>query len=611
MSIPAHRPANAAARGRTPLRPRMLAGALAALLVLPGLAQVGNGGFEAIIDCPSGLGQLEHALGWYSPSAGTPDYFNACSGTGPVGVPDNQFGNEPAHGGTAYTGLLLRNSGGAQEWREYLQTALSAPLLVGGRYELRLWASLAEYSQFGTSAIGGLLSTSPVTRGDNLRFEQPPQAANPDTAHVLEKSGWQLLSMPFQADSAYGFLTIGNFLDHASTPGIPVPGGTQPRAYLYIDDVELVLSPVLQIIGNRQVCAGDSTTLTALHTNGHAWALASDPATLISTAATITVAPSATTTYLLYGDGDTAQATITVHPLPVVDLGADTTLCAGTALLLDVTATGGSYRWSDGSTGPTLVAAQPGIYWASVITVHGCTASDTIVLTHAPAPALHLGPDTTLCPGAALLLDATTPGATYHWQDGSTGAHFVADSAGTYHATATVEGCSSTDSIRVQVAPPPAIDPGRDPVLCRGGSLLLEATPANGSYLWQDGSTGPTFLVQAPGLYEVTVTAGGCTGTAALYIPVEDCAPAVVMPNVFSPNSDGRNDRFEPISVRGIASMHTRIYNRWGQVRFETDRLSVGWDGRDAAAGTYFWTVRYVGISGQSGTASGHVTLLR
>src|SRR5690606_5201149 len=248
---------------------RRLAGLLAALLALPGFAQVTNGGFEAISDCPSGLGQIELATGWYSPSAGTPDYFNACS-TDQVGVPDNLFGNEPAHGGAAYAGLLLRNSGGAQEWREYLQTALSTPLLVGGRYELRLWASLAEYSQFGTSAIGGLLSTSPVTRGDNLRIEQPPQAANPDTAHVLEKAGWQLLTMPFQADSAHGFLTIGNFLDHAGTPGIPVPGGTQPRAYLYIDDVDLVLSPVLQIIGNSGLCTGDSTTLTALNTTSHA-----------------------------------------------------------------------------------------------------------------------------------------------------------------------------------------------------------------------------------------------------------------------------------------------------------------------------------------------------
>lgn len=585
-------------------------GLLAVLLAVPAVAQVSNGGFEAISDCPSGLGQIALVTGWHSPSAGTPDYFNACS-TEQMGVPDNLLGNEPAHGGAGYAGLLLRNSGAAEEWREYVQTALSTPLLVGGRYELRLWASLAEYSQFGTSAIGGLLSTAPVSRGDNLRFEQPPQAANPDTAHVLEKAGWQLLTMPFQADSAYGFLTIGNFLDHANTPGIPVPGGTQPRAYLYIDDVELVLSPVLQIIGNSGLCTGDSTTLTALNTTSHAWAEGSDPATLISTAASITVAPSATTTYLLYADGDTAQATITVHPLPVVDLGADTTLCAGTALVLDLSATGGSHRWSDGSTGPTLVATQPGSYWASATTVHGCTASDTIVLTHTPAPVLHLGPDTTLCPGADLVLDATSPGAVYHWQDGSSDAHFVADTAGIYHATVTVEGCSSTDSIRVQVAPLPAIDPGPEPVLCRGGHLLLQATPANGSYLWQDGSTGSTLLIQAPGLYEVTVTAGGCIGTAALFIPMEDCAPSLVMPNVFSPNSDGRNDRFEPITVRGIATMHTQIRDRWGQVRFETDRLTVGWDGRDAAEGTYFWTVRYVGSSGQSGTASGHLTLLR
>lgn len=583
--------------------------ALAIPFTLCSTAQVANGDFETHAGCPSLTGEIDLATGWYSPTEGTPDYFHAC-GNALTGVPDNALGSEPAHSGNAYTGLIVKNSSPSGEWREYLQTQLTGSLIIGAAYELRMQVSLAEYSQFGTSAIAGLLTSVPVARTDNYRFNQLPQATNPITNNVLNKDGWVLITMPFLADSAYQFLTIGNFLDAAHTPGIPVAGGMEPRAYFYIDDVSLNLSPDLQIIGDRSICIGESTTLSALNTSTYAWADSLAPTTIISTGSSITVSPTTTTTYILYGATDTAYAIVTVHPYPQVSLGNDTTLCEGALLTLDATTTNANYLWQDSSTDTTFTVNAPGTYWVQV-TANNCAASDTIEVSYIPAPVLDLGNDTTLCQGGSILLDATTTGATYLWPDNSTGATFLAVQEGTYWATANVNGCSTTDSIRVAYAPLPTIDAGPEATLCRGGMLLLDATTANGSYGWQDGSTGPTFTVHEEGSYSVTVTANGCSATASIFIPEVECSGTLVMPNVFTPNHDGRNDLFIPLSFRGIASMHTTIRNRWGQVIFETNVPTIRWDGRDAPEGTYFWTANYVVVDGARKSAEGYVTLLR
>lgn len=582
---------------------------LAVSLAFPSTAQIPNGDFETHTGCPTTTGEMTFATGWYSPSAGTPDYFHAC-GAAPAGVPNNLFGSQPAYSGNAYAGLIIKNSSPSTEWREYMQIELASPLLAGIQYELKMQVSLAEYSQLGSSAIGGLLTTVPISRTDNFRFNQLPQATNPITNNVLNKDGWVLITMPFIADSAYQFLTIGNFLDDAHTSGIPVAGGMGPRSYFYIDDVSLNISLDLQIIGNRSICIGEHTTLSALNTSTYAWADSLSPSTIISTASSITVSPASTTTYILYGSTDTAYATVTVHPYPQVHLGNDTTLCEGALLTLDATTANASYIWNDSSSNATFAVDSPGNYWVEV-TANNCAASDTIEVSYIPAPMLDLGNDTTLCQGESIFLDATTAGASYLWSDNSTGATLLADQEGTYWATVTANGCSTTDSIHVALTHLPRIDAGPEPTLCRGGTLVLDATTANATYGWQDGSTGPTFTVHQEGNYSVTVTSNGCTATASIYIPEVVCTGTLVMPNVFTPNHDGRNDFFIPLSFRGIVSMQTTIRNRWGQVIFETNVPTIRWDGRDAPDGTYFWTASYVNVDGDRKSAEGYVTLLR
>lgn len=165
--------------------------------------------------------------------------------------------------------------------------------------------------------------------------------------------------------------------------------------------------------------------------------------------------------------------------------------------------------------------------------------------------------------------------------------------------------CSDTTLINCDV------DLGGDRTLCEGSTFLLNATTPNATYLWQDNSTDALFTVSGPGMYWVTVTRSNCSATDSVHVAIKDCATPLEMPNIFTPNRDGQNDLLIPLSFRGIASMHTTIRNRWGQVIYETDLPSIRWDGHGAPEGIYFWVVSYVDVEGEQKSAEGYVTLLR
>lgn len=114
-----------------------------------------------------------------------------------------------------------------------------------------------------------------------------------------------------------------------------------------------------------------------------------------------------------------------------------------------------------------------------------------------------LGRDTLLCSNQQLMLRAHVAGATYRWQDESTGESFTVKKPGVYWVEATLNGCTARDSIYVSYAHSFLIDLGNDTTLCKGSALKL-LLPDNGTtYRWQDGSKGNTLTVTAEGIYWV------------------------------------------------------------------------------------------------------------
>ena len=204
-------------------------------------------------------------------------------------------------------------------------------------------------------------------------------------------------------------------------------------------------------------------------------------------------------------NGFVDNLSITWDSIGMINLGEDTTLCQGQSLVLDAFLPNSTYLWQDGSSTSSLSVSSPGTYWVNVYgQCHFYT--DTIVVNYTSPIIIDLGEDTTLCQGQFLTLNAFSPNAQYLWQDSSSNSTFVVSSPGVYWVNVT-NGCNSlSDTISINYDSSLTVELGKDTTLCSGQSIMLDATSINAQYLWQDGSSKPTFTVDKEGVYWVNVS---------------------------------------------------------------------------------------------------------
>jgi gliding motility-associated-like protein len=201
-----------------------------------------------------------------------------------------------------------------------------------------------------------------------------------------------------------------------------------------------------------------------------------------------------------------------VHPKPVVNLGNDSTVCGNGPVPLNAGNPGAIYTWQNGSTAPTYSAVNSGIFWVEVKNNFGCSKRDSISLLFKVLPVFNLGPDTQICSGDTLTLNAGTTAATsYLWSNGTTGATMKVFQTGVYWCTADNSGCKYRDSLTITgIKPAPAVDLGNDQVVCEGITITLDAGNPGSTYLWQNGTTNQKFSVTKAGTYSVQVDLNGC-----------------------------------------------------------------------------------------------------
>ncbi len=219
----------------------------------------------------------------------------------------------------------------------------------------------------------------------------------------------------------------------------------------------------------------------------------------------------------------TLQAHVEIFPSPIIDLGQDTTLCEGNYLILDPGASYESYIWQNGSTMSVFTVVESGLYWVEVSNTFGCTQRDSIFVTIAPKPEVWLGNDSILCEGDTLIL-CTDPGyESYAWQDGSGENCFIATNSGIYWVELTNEfGCSATDSIQLTFLGSSDFSLGNDTVICFEQTLTLDAGWGYDSYLWHDGSTGQTLVIEQSGNYWVEVSSKCGIGSDTISVDFSD-----------------------------------------------------------------------------------------
>ncbi|MEM6769343.1 MAG: hypothetical protein AAF597_02065, partial [Bacteroidota bacterium] len=230
---------------------------------------------------------------------------------------------------------------------------------------------------------------------------------------------------------------------------------------------------------------------------------------------------------------------------PVVDLGPDTSYCAGTVVSLDAGATG---VWQDGSSQQTFSASTPGTYRATVSNA-GCAVSDSVTLTFLALPEFSLGEDQSGCEGDELVV--TVPGGlgAVLWDDDST--DFVrtfTTSGQPWVAITDANGCVGRDTVQLTIAPPPLLELGPDTTVCDNLPFALTPITGQGILRWPDGSNDLTYPILDPGWVIAEIDNGACTNVDSIMIAFRECIFfQAYTPTAFSPNFDGVNDEFRPL----------------------------------------------------------------
>jgi gliding motility-associated-like protein len=173
--------------------------------------------------------------------------------------------------------------------------------------------------------------------------------------------------------------------------------------------------------------------------------------------------------------------------------------------------------------------------------------------------------------------------------------------------TETFNGKNFQDSVRITYHDLPKIELGDTILLYSGATIVLHAGTGFRSYEWSTGSGGPDITVENAGNYWVKVEDQNCCfNYDTVYVDVFN----YFFPTAFTPDGDGKNDVFRMIGLYRNINFKLYVYDRWGQMVFQTDNMDEGWNGnyrgQKCLTGTYSW-VAFIDFRGNDITTNGKV----
>lgn len=436
-------------------------------------------------------------------------------------------------------------------------------------------------------------------------------------------------------------------------------GGTYRVGYnitpcVYRIDSFRVWSPsgIIPAVQTAPACPGSDNGKAWVQTGGSSlslrWTLAADTVTLSVSDSLLNVPSGHYQLHIIteHGCDTTLLFFVPEEDRQVSFTCSDTLICLGEeVVLINTTASSfTTYRWETGdgtvSTVPDTLRhtyTSPGRYRVSLTGGDGSACLDTAsryIDVDNPSAAVAFTIDRhQLCTGEAIVLlagqDSTV--TDYYWTFGDgterrqtePGARHAYDTPGTLWITlhTRFRKCPAQDhKDSVQVFPLPYVDLGPDTVLClRDQPLTLRnhrPYQEGDQYWWSTGAVSREIKAVHHGDYSLSVTSKeGCRNTETLRI-LKDCY--IDIPNAFTPNGDGVNDYFFPRQLLSgnITMFHMQVFNRWGQVVFESRRGDGrGWDGKfngkEQPEGVYLYRIETDIAGAHREMYQGNVTLIR
>ena len=405
--------------------------------------------------------------------------------------------------------------------------------------------------------------------------------------------------------------------------------GTDASGCSSIDSVNVIVNtlPLAEAGIDTAFCSGDTIPLLASGGIDYSWS----PGSSLNDSLIVNplASPENSTLYFLtVTDSNNCinmdSVLITVNALPNAFAGLDEAICSGDTIQLG--ASGGiTYAWSPSSNMDNPSIANPNVYPDTTINyivmvtdTNACSSSDTVeiaIFNISVSPQ-----DTTICRGDSVQLNVNGPNvATYLWtpaaglSDPTISNPMAGPTVTTIYTVILddISGCSDSASatINIQDAPIPAftttIDAGCEGVIVE----FINTSTLADNYLWSFGNgnfsneENPIHTFNYGDSFQATLIAyntfgcsdstqfNGIAGAFSDYYSIN-------IPNVFTPNNDGKNDQFT-VQVAGklFECVDMKIYNRWGQIIFISTGYNLTWDGRSMTGekvpqGSYFYSIQ-------------------
>jgi gliding motility-associated-like protein len=403
----------------------------------------------------------------------------------------------------------------------------------------------------------------------------------------------------------------------------------------------------VQAMPNTAFCFGDSVELQANNAAGLWWENGLQPGQWVSPNVGNNV-------YVVHGSDQngctsTDTLTLTVFSLPMVDAGNDTVVCSGNSTFLNATGAA-SYQWSNQSANGSQLPIFNNVDLVVIGTDNnGCQQSDQlhIGIDSIPQLSFDISPSSGCAPLEVQLISQATGNTfiDYSWNF-SNGAMTNGDSSvvwfnhvGCYDAQFTVMtslGCtysmSQANAVCTFPVPVAAFNIlGQNLTTVYNGATLSNQSQGANSYMWDfgDGSLSsnevhpyhefPVIEGDNYVIHLIATNAYGCTDTAFQEIVVTD-ELAFYIPNAFTPDGDQFNNVWKPVfsDVNDPQNYRAMIYNRWGEVIWESYNPHVGWDGTIGSQGIpvqddiYIYEVSFgYKTNAKKERITGHIAVIR
>ena len=538
-----------------------------------GAAQTICGGTAASLDGTPGAGTLPYSFLWTATPATTitpnniedPSSSPAATTTYTIQVSDAKgcsatdnvivtvdpapvitvTGNDPNPCGTL-TGDATANVPGLSTDYTYLWNTTATTQTISGLIAGIYSVTVTEIAT-GCSSIGSVSLSDPapfamtlasndadntICAGDNITFTATATPANA-TGYEFYVDGASAQNGPSNTFTPAPVLTNGQIVSVRGYDG---------TCSAFSSSITITVNPTpnADAGGDKTICSGNSTTLTASGGGTYVWSH------LAGATASVTVNPTTETSYTvsvtLNGCVDTDEAIVFVNDKPAVSAGAPQSICAGESANLSASGAT-SYEWSNGANtqNTTVTPAATATYTVTGTDGNVCSNTSSVIITVNPVPTVVIINPAAVCsPNTVDLTDAaitagSTPGLTYsYYTDAGATTPYLTPTvatAGTYYIKGeTGVFCSDIQMVTVTVNPLPTANAGADQTICEGISTVLgDAPTASGgsapySYNWNPATTGgsnPTATPASTITYQLTVTDNNtCTAISDIQVTV-------------------------------------------------------------------------------------------